>query len=108
MASANEKQSVKKVEYFEVGISPCFLSKEGGSKIRRANEWSQYPAHLYAGANRKPYPDSEESQSHKSLRLIFTHISEHARLEIPMDLRDLRAFSPPRPASPLRGEGVGG
>ena len=31
--------------------------------------------------------------------LIFTHISEHARLEIPMDLRDLRAFSPPRPAA---------
>ena len=31
--------------------------------------------------------------------LIFTHISEHAKLEIPMDLRDLRAFSPPRPAS---------
>ena len=31
--------------------------------------------------------------------LIFTHISEHARLEIPMDLGDLRAFSPPRPAS---------
>ena len=35
--------------------------------------------------------------------LILTHISEHARLEIPMDLRDLRAFSPPRPASE-RGE----
>ena len=31
--------------------------------------------------------------------LIFTHIPEPARLEIPMDLRDLRAFSPPRPAS---------
>ena len=30
--------------------------------------------------------------------LIFTHISQHARLEIPMDLRDPRAFSPPRPA----------
>ena len=29
--------------------------------------------------------------------LILTHISEHTRLEIPMDLRDLRAFSPPLP-----------
>jgi len=29
----------------------------------------------------------------------LTHISQHARLEIPIDLRDLRAFSPPRPAS---------
>ena len=37
--------------------------------------------------------------------LSFTHISEHARLEIPMDLRDLRAFLP---LAPLRGEGVGG
>jgi len=32
-------------------------------------------------------------------RINFTNISEHARLEIPMDLRDQRAFSPPRPAS---------
>ena len=40
--------------------------------------------------------------------LIFTHISEHARLEIPMDLRDLRAFSPPRPASGRGGRGVRG
>ena len=32
-------------------------------------------------------------------RLIFTHISQHARLEIPMDLRAPNAFSPPRPAS---------
>ncbi len=35
--------------------------------------------------------------------LIFTHISEHARLEIPMDLRDLRAFSPPRAEYGARG-----
>jgi len=35
--------------------------------------------------------------------LIFTHISQHARLEIPMDLRDLRAFSPPRPEYGARG-----
>ena len=34
-------------------------------------------------------------------RLIFTHISPHARLEIPMNLRDPSAFSPPRPASPV-------
>ena len=32
-------------------------------------------------------------------RLIFTHKLQHARLEIPMNLHDLRAFSPPRPAS---------
>jgi len=31
--------------------------------------------------------------------LIFTHMSQHARLEIPMDLRDAIAFSPSRPAS---------
>jgi len=31
--------------------------------------------------------------------LILSHISQHARLEIPMDLRDPIAFSPPRPAS---------
>ena len=36
---------------------------------------------------------------------IFTHISEHAGLEIQMDLRDLRAFLP---LAPLRGEGAGG
>ena len=40
--------------------------------------------------------------------LIFNHISEHARLEIPMDLRDLPAFSPPRPASGRGGRGVRG
>ncbi len=39
---------------------------------------------------------------------MFTHISEHARLEIPMDLRDLRVFSPPRPASGKGGRGVRG
>jgi hypothetical protein len=38
VVSANEEQSVKKVEYFEVGISPCFLSKERGFKLRRAND----------------------------------------------------------------------
>jgi len=31
-------------------------------------------------------------------RLIFTHISQHARLEIPMDLPDPSDFSPPLPA----------
>ena len=41
-------------------------------------------------------------------RLIFTHNSQHARLEIPMDLPDLRAFSPPRPASGRGGRGVRG
>jgi hypothetical protein len=40
--------------------------------------------------------------------LIFTHNSEHARLKIPMDLRALRAFSPPRPASGRGGRGVSG
>ena len=32
-----------------------------------------------------------------SLALIFTHILQHTRLEIPMDLRDPSAFSPPLP-----------
>ena len=32
-------------------------------------------------------------------RLIFTDISQHARTEIPMNLCDPSAFSPPRPAS---------
>ena len=36
-------------------------------------------------------------------RLIFTHISQHVRLEIPMDLRDPSALSPPRPGTPGRG-----
>ena len=39
---------------------------------------------------------------------MFTHISEHVRLEIQMDLRDLRAFSPPLPASGRGGRGVRG
>jgi len=30
--------------------------------------------------------------------LIFTHISQHAGLEIPMDLRDPSTFSPTLPA----------
>ena len=36
-------------------------------------------------------------------RLIFTHNSQHARLEIPMDLRDPIAFSPPRHETRARG-----
>jgi hypothetical protein len=35
----------------------------------------------------------------------FFDISQHARLEIPMDLRDPIAFSPPRPASAASGRG---
>ena len=35
--------------------------------------------------------------------LIFTHISQHARLEIPMNLREPIAFSPPRPETRARG-----
>ena len=37
--------------------------------------------------------------------VIFTHISQHARLEIPRDLGDPSAFSPPRPASMSTGRG---
>jgi len=35
--------------------------------------------------------------------LIFTHISPHARLEIPTNLRDPCAFSPPLPEYRARG-----
>jgi hypothetical protein len=37
--------------------------------------------------------------------LIFTHISEHARLEIPMDLRDPQPVFSPSPRFGKRGSG---
>jgi hypothetical protein len=35
----------------------------------------------------------------KAIGLIFTNMSQHARPEIPMDLRDPSEFPPPLPAS---------
>jgi hypothetical protein len=42
---------------------------------------------------------SDGEQSGMGVSRHLYHISQHARLEIPMNLRDPSAFSPPLPAS---------
>ncbi len=47
----------------------------------------------------------DEKIAERESALIITHISQHAKLEIPMNLRDPSEFSPPRPASAASGRG---